>query len=91
MYCTAICPYCFQAERLLKSKGVNIQKIFIDTLSDGFGELARLTGRRTVSQIFIGDRHVGGYADLANLEFSGELDPPADDPVACRAAFIIHR
>jgi len=75
MYCTAICPYCFQAERLLKSKGVRIQKIFIDTLADGFDELARLTGRRTVPQIFIGDRHVGGYDDLAGLEFSGELDP----------------
>jgi glutaredoxin 3 len=75
MYCTAICPYCFQAERLLKSKGVDIQKIFIDTMSDGFGGLARLTGRRTVPQIFIGDRHVGGYNDLVDLEFSGELDP----------------
>ncbi|MGC1955863.1 MAG: glutaredoxin 3 [Gammaproteobacteria bacterium] len=75
MYCTAICPYCFQAERLLKSKGVKIQKIFIDSMTDGFGELARLTGRRTVPQIFIGDLHVGGYDDLADLEFAGELDP----------------
>ena len=74
MYCTAICPYCFQAERLLKSKGVTIQKIFIDTMADGFGELARLTGRRTVPQIYIGERHIGGD-DLADLEFSGELDP----------------
>jgi glutaredoxin 3 len=75
MYCTAICPYCFQAERLLKSKGIKIQKIFIDSMADGFGELARNTGRRTVPQIFIGDRHVGGYDDLADLEFSNELDP----------------
>jgi glutaredoxin 3 len=75
MYCTAICPYCFQAERLLKSKGVKIQKIFIDSMTDGFGELARLTGRRTVPQIFIGGLHVGGYDDLADLEFAGELDP----------------
>jgi glutaredoxin 3 len=75
MYCTAICPYCFQEERLMKSKGVKIQKIFIDSMTDGFGELARLTGRRTVPQIFIGDLHVGGYDDLADLEFAGELDP----------------
>jgi glutaredoxin 3 len=75
MYCTAICPYCFQAERLLKSKGVRIQKILIESMTDGFGELVRLTGRRTVPQIFIGDRHIGGYDDLANLEFSGQLDP----------------
>jgi glutaredoxin 3 len=75
MYCTAICPYCFQAERLLKSKGVTVRKIFIDSTIGGFDELARLTGRRTVPQIFIGDRHVGGYDDLADLEFSGKLDP----------------
>lgn len=75
MYCTAICPYCFQAERLLKSKGVSIKKIFIDSMADGFDELARLTGRRTVPQIFIGEHHVGGYDDLADLEFSGKLDP----------------
>lgn len=75
MYCTAICPYCFQAERLLKSKGIQVQKIFIDSMADGFGELYKLTGRRTVPQIFIGNRHVGGYDDLAGLEFSGQLDP----------------
>jgi glutaredoxin 3 len=75
MFCTAICPYCFQAERLLRGKGVNVRKIFIDNTTDGFDELAKLTGRRTVPQIFIGDRHVGGYDDLADLEFSGKLDP----------------
>lgn len=75
MYCTAICPYCFQAERLLRGKGIHVRKIFIDNTTDGFDELARLTGRRTVPQIFIGDRHVGGYDDLADLEFSGKLDP----------------
>ena len=51
MYCTTICRYCFQAERLLEAKGVAIRKIFIDTMHDGFGELLRLTGRRTVPQI----------------------------------------
>jgi glutaredoxin 3 len=78
MYCTTICPYCFQAERLLEAKGVAIRKIFIDTMHDGFGELLRLTGRRTVPQIFIGDRHVGGYDDLVDLEYSGGLDPLLD-------------
>jgi glutaredoxin 3 len=38
-------------------------------------ELFRLTGRRTVPQIFIGDRHIGGFDDLAALDFAGELDP----------------
>jgi glutaredoxin 3 len=75
MYCTAFCPYCVRAEMLLKSKGVDINKIFIDEEQDGFRKLYNLTGRRTVPQIFIGDRHVGGFDDLAALESQGELDP----------------
>jgi len=75
MYCTEFCPYCVRAERLLKSKGVEIRKIFIDTLSDGFRELFELTGRRTVPQIFIGEHHVGGYDDLSAMDSRGELTP----------------
>ena len=75
MYCTAFCPYCVRAEMLLKSKNVDINKIFIDEVPDGFRDLYNLTGRRTVPQIFIGDRHVGGFDDLAALESRGELDP----------------
>jgi glutaredoxin 3 len=76
MYCTAFCPYCVRAEMLLKSKGVtDIDKIFIDNMTDGFGELVKLTGRRTVPQIYIGERHIGGYDDLADLDRQGGLDP----------------
>lgn len=76
MYCTAFCPYCVRAEMLLKSKGVtDIDKIFIDNMSDGFQELVRVTGRRTVPQIYIGERHIGGYDDLAALDKRGGLDP----------------
>lgn len=76
MYCTAFCPYCVRAEMLLKSKGVtDIDKIFIDNMPDGFGELVKLTGRRTVPQIYIGERHIGGYDDLAALDRRGGLDP----------------
>lgn len=76
MYCTAFCPYCVRAEMLLKSKGVtDIDKIFIDNMPDGFGELVKLTGRRTVPQIYIGERHIGGYDDLAALDREGGLDP----------------
>ena len=76
MYCTAFCPYCVRAEMLLQSKGVRtIEKIFIDRMPDGFQDLVKLTGRRTVPQIFIGDRHVGGYDDLAELDSRGGLEP----------------
>ncbi len=76
MYCTAFCPYCVRAEMLLQSKGVkSIDKVFIDRMPDGFQDLVRLTGRRTVPQIFIGDRHIGGFDDLAALDSRGGLEP----------------
>ena len=76
MYCTAFCPYCVRAEMLLKSKGVEaINKILIDSIPDGFQDLMELTGRRTVPQIFIGDRHIGGFDDLAELDSAGGLEP----------------
>jgi len=76
MYCTAFCPYCVRAEMLLKSKGVvDIDKIALDYEPHGFADLYELTGRRTVPQIFIGERHIGGYDDLAELDARGGLDP----------------
>ena len=76
MYATGTCPYCIQAERLLKSRGVTeITKVRID-LTPGLREaMMQRTGRRTVPQIYIGDYHVGGYDDLAALERSGRLAP----------------
>lgn len=76
MYCTAYCPYCDRAEMLLKTKGVDqIEKIFVDRTPNGFDDMIKLTNRRTVPQIFIGDTHVGGYDDLAALDRRGGLDP----------------
>ncbi len=74
MYCTAVCPYCVQAERLLHAKGVTeIEKIFIDRQPDLRVAMMEKTGRRTVPQIYIGEHHVGGYDDLVELEHFGEL------------------
>lgn len=76
MYCTAVCPYCQMAERLLNRKGVTeIEKIRIDLDPAQRDEMIRITGRRTVPQIYIGDRHVGGFDDLSALDAGGELDP----------------
>jgi glutaredoxin 3 len=74
MYCTRICPYCVMASRLLESKGVEIDKIHVDDQPERRTEMQRLSGRHTVPQIFIGDQHVGGYTDLAELDREGELD-----------------
>lgn len=76
MYCTAVCPYCVNAERLLKSKGVeHIEKIRIDLDDARRVEMEAKTGRRTVPQIFIDTTHVGGCDDLFALDRAGGLMP----------------
>lgn len=75
MYTSAVCPYCMNAERLLKSKGViDIEKIRIDLQPELRATMMEKTGRRTVPQIYIGERHVGGFDDLRALDLAGELD-----------------
>ena len=76
MYTSAICPYCMNAERLLASKGVkDINKIRVDLQPEKRDEMIEKTGRRTVPQIFIDDRHIGGFDDLRALDLAGGLDP----------------
>lgn len=75
MYCTATCPYCRSAERLLERKGVqDVERVRVDLESARRAEMMRKSGRRTVPQIWIGGRHVGGCDDLYALEEAGELD-----------------
>ncbi len=76
MYSTAVCPFCVMAERLLRSKGVTeIEKVRIDLDPAARNDMMQQTGRRTVPQIYIGERHVGGYDDLAALDRAGQLVP----------------
>lgn len=76
MYCTAVCPYCVAAERLLQSKGVeSIDKIRVDEKPELREEMMNRTGRRTVPQIYIGETHVGGFDDLSALDKAGGLMP----------------
>jgi glutaredoxin 3 len=75
MYCTAVCPYCVRAEQLLQRKGVSqIEKIRIDLQPELREAMIKMTGRRTVPQIYIGSVHVGGYDDMAALDRAGKLD-----------------
>lgn len=75
MYATGVCPFCLMAERLLKSKGVaEIVKIRVDLEPERRHEMVERTGRRTVPQIYVGDRHVGGFEDLAALDHAGGLE-----------------
>ena len=76
MYATGFCPYCVQAERLLKAKGVQeIAKVRVDLEPALRQMMMTMTGRRTVPQIYIGEAHVGGYDDLVALDRAGRLDP----------------
>jgi len=74
MYSTRICPYCVMAEKLLAKKGIAVEKILLDNEPGLRKEMVERTGRTTVPQIFIGERHVGGYTDLAALDLKGELE-----------------
>ncbi len=76
IYTTPYCPYCVRAKALLTQKGVD----YTETDVSGDGDLRdamtqRAGGRRTVPQIFIDDRHIGGCDDLYALDGRGELDP----------------
>lgn len=76
MYCTAVCPYCVAAERLLHARGVaHIEKIHVDQHPHLREEMMARTGRRTVPQIYVGETHVGGFDDLSALDKAGGLMP----------------
>ena len=76
MYTTSYCGYCMRAERLLAARGIDdIVRIRVDEHPEERVTMMRRTGRRTVPQIYIGERHVGGYDDLAALDRAGRLAP----------------
>ena len=75
IYTTSYCPYCVKAKNLLKSKNLAFQEINVekdDLLKEKMIE--KSGGKRTVPQIFIGKKHIGGCDDLHALEASGKLD-----------------
>jgi glutaredoxin 3 len=75
IYCTAACPYCQAAERLLEGKGVgDIERVRVDLEPARRAEMQQKSGRTTVPQIWIDGRHIGGSDELHELEDSGKLD-----------------
>ncbi|GAB4145461.1 MAG: glutaredoxin 3 [Sphingomonadales bacterium] len=75
VYSSMWCPYCTRAKKLLDSKGVNYEDI--DVTMDAAARLEmtqKSGGQRTVPQIFIDDRHIGGSDELAALDQAGKLD-----------------
>ena len=74
MYTTAWCPYCQHARGLMAKKGLAFSEIDVDEDAQARRHMIARTGRRTVPQIFIGDKHIGGCDALVVLDDSGELD-----------------
>lgn len=74
IYTTRFCPYCVRAKRLLDGKGVDYREIHVDFKPELRREMVQKSGRHTVPQIWIGDRHIGGCDELMALERGGRLD-----------------
>lgn len=76
IYTKATCPYCIRAKQLLNNKGVNFTEIDMFSVSDADkAKLAQKTNNyRTVPQIFIGEKFIGGCDDLTKLDNDGLLD-----------------
>jgi len=74
VYTTQWCPYCRMAKQLLARKGQKWDEIDVEAEPARRDEMIQRSGRRTVPQIWIGERHVGGFDDLAALDAAGELD-----------------
>jgi glutaredoxin 3 len=76
IYTTPICPYCVRAKSLLEKKGAMFDEVDVFMDADARQEMEDKTnGARTVPQIFIGEKHVGGCDELYALESEGRLDP----------------
>jgi len=75
IYTTPICPYCARAKALLNGKGATFDEVDVYMDAASRKEMMQRSGRRTVPQIFIGERHIGGCDDLVALDEAGELDP----------------
>jgi|TARA_B110000116_G_C16630444_1_gene488038 glutaredoxin 3 len=74
IYSSPLCGYCGAAVRLLKMKGAEFLEINVEQNPQHRQEMAKLSGRKTVPQIFIGGRSIGGYTELNALEMAGELE-----------------
>jgi glutaredoxin 3 len=76
IYTTMMCPYCYQAKKLLAQHGADFNEIDVMADQDRRREMIeRAGGRRTVPQIFIDGRHIGGCEDLYALDAAGKLAP----------------
>ncbi len=74
IYTTTYCPYCTAAKQLLRKKNVAFEEISVDGRDDMREWLAKASGQRTVPQIFINGKPMGGFSDISALDKAGKLD-----------------
>ena len=73
VYSTPNCPYCIRAKSLLQSKNLSFEEIDVSKDKNSLQKMVKLSGLRSVPQIFINDQSIGGYDDLAKLNADGKL------------------
>lgn len=73
VYSTPNCPYCVRAKALLQSKNLTFKEIDVGDDVERLRKMVQLSGFRSVPQIFINDRSIGGYDELAQLNADGDL------------------
>ena len=73
LYTTSSCPFCIRAKRLLEARGIPFEEIDVGNDDALREEVIQRTGRRTVPQIFIDERSIGGFEELAALDAAGKL------------------
>jgi glutaredoxin 3 len=75
IYTWSTCPFCLRAKALLTKKGIDFTEYCIDGDNQAREQMAkRARGRRSLPQIFINERHIGGCDDLYALDSQGKLD-----------------
>ena len=74
IYTKRNCPFCLRAKNLLGKKGVDYEEIDVEERDDLRLWLAEATGQKTVPQVFVGERSLGGFSDVDALEREGKLD-----------------
>lgn len=81
IYTTDWCGWCARAKRLFEAKGVPYREIDVEAVDGAREEMQRRSGRTSVPQVFIDDRHIGGYDDTRALDDAGGLDPLLSSPL----------
>lgn len=74
VYSADWCPFCVRAKQLLESKGLKFEEVNVDQVPGAREEVVSKTGHKTIPQIFINDKFIGGFSELSSLESKGELD-----------------